>query len=863
MPKTLRSVCLLSALALGAVAPGCGGDDGGPPAPTSRPYDALAYDLRGSFDWARGRLVASEQITLALAETGGPPAVELDAAVEVARVHAAGVDLPFALDPAARTLRVDLAALGPGGGERSFSVEYEAPTSVGLIAYQGRDDDPVRSRVVSTDSEPADGVNWLVARHVPSDRARWSVELTVEPDEDVVANGARVADEAAGGKRRVRYEMPQALPTYLMAFAAGQIERRERAGGRVPLAVWHRRGLAFEPERHLDLLAELMATFEARLGPYPFDSYAVVLLPLQPGGMENATVTFNVETSGQGAISFGLNAHELAHHWFGDWVTMRGFDDVWVKEGMATLLAAEALRPRSDAEGKGRLFGRHFDFDPDDAVVDRALAGQAKYTSGPYTRAAWLITQIRAAVGEEAFWGSLRAVLADHPLGDVDGETFVRAFAPTLDEASIQKVLATLEQKAPPQIGVVSADGAGGALRLSLNDPSGVLLAPLGVTLVDAAGQATAYALAPGGSIDVTVPAGGYLAPDEGDVHPNWSRSFAVDPDAYSGVLAPSLWPTAPAALAALGSRSAAHQEAALFTSGLPPAVGPAEFAAFYAQLDSPRARSYAEFVGCYALAAAAGEGDSVAEAAWVAALAPVLAAPAQLSFSPDLASCGTALAEQLAPELLGLAVAPDAANAGRTSYLLSFDYGPEASFSLASHVAAAAPSLLLRDRALLRLAYQAEGRFYTPVPAEQAPPWKALFREKLAAATSATRFNIVWRGVRGLVDDGALAAAGQKLRSINLSDDTRRQVACEAYTIAAARPAAWDEFRQAAEPGADLGPRTAEALADPAVCATMTAAVGALAAPGGPARGAGAGAGGAARGAYRGHAHLAGEGGF
>src|SRR5207245_2462397 len=126
--------------------------------------------------------------------------------------------------------------------------------------------------------------------------------------------------------------------------------------------------------------------------------------------------------------SFVLNAHELSHHWFGDWVTMRRYEDVWVKEGMATLLEAEAQRTRRDRANTGRLFGHDNSFSPGDAIVDPDLHGLGKYTSGPYQRAAWTITQIRALVGETAFWASLRRVLAEHALDSITGEEFVRTF---------------------------------------------------------------------------------------------------------------------------------------------------------------------------------------------------------------------------------------------------------------------------------------------------------------------------------------------------------------------------------------------------------------------------------------------------
>ena len=82
----------------------------------------------------------------------------------------------------------------------------------------------------------------------------------------------------------------------------------------------------------------------------------------------------------------------------------------------------------------GRLWDDSLAFTPGDAIVDDTLHGLDKYTSGPYERAGWMITQLRAKVGEAAFWDGLRGFLAAHALGSATGEQFLRSFG--LDEPS-------------------------------------------------------------------------------------------------------------------------------------------------------------------------------------------------------------------------------------------------------------------------------------------------------------------------------------------------------------------------------------------------------------------------------------------
>jgi hypothetical protein len=684
--------------------PGCAG---------TRAYDAIAYALSGQYDWTNSRLVASEEITLTL-PAGAGPVVELDATMQVTAVHAGSQRLAYAAVGA--TLRVDLGPLTPGTSPVTFTVDYTAkaasvpPFYESLWETSSTARDPVRARVVFTDSEPHRGRNWLVQKDDPSDPALFSVALTVAADEDMVANGDRVSDEVVAGGRRVAYALDVPIATYLMAFAAGQLEHVDRpTGSSVPLALWYRRGLAIDPAPTLDAVADAMATFEALLGPYPFPRYAVVLQPMPGWGMENATITIESEDFDQDPSStFELNAHELAHHWFGDYVTMHGYDDVWIKEGMATLLAAEADRGRSDVEGRGRLLASTFAFGRWDAIVDTSLTGVAKYTSGPYLRSAALITQIRARVGEAAFWAHLRQFLADHAWGSATGEQFVRAFAPDLTEPEILQVLAILPQVAMPSLAAQLLTGAGAPVaRLTLADPDNLLLVPYQVTVVDAAGAVTTHMLTPGFPLELVVPVGGYIAPDEGEVHPDTPVAAGIF-RALSTVLQPT--PGTPAG-DLFASRSASHQERALRFGGLPP-LAPAGFQAYYDSLDSDLATVEALAAACHLVATL----PAAERGPWISALAPIFQAPRSTRARTGFLACGPALGATLLAELQALAAAVGPTQMARLEYLLWFDYDAAGQAAIAQ-VAGSGPSLRLRDQATARIAAQPLAAAATSLP--------------------------------------------------------------------------------------------------------------------------------------------------
>ena len=769
-------------------------------------YDAKSYEVVGRFDWARRLLIAKERVTLST--VSNPGFIELDAAVDIKGVQGeGGASLPFVVTP--NLLRIDVSSLQASEGTLSFTIVYEAPTSEGLVASVSRDDDPVTSRVFYTDSEPFYGTLWLPAIHKPSDRAEFKVELTVGANEDVVANGTRIKDEMRDGQRVVGYEMTNPIPTYTMAFAAGELEHRDRTTGRVPLSVWFRRGLVLEPNDMLDFLTEAMATLESLVGPYPWPSYAVVLLPEFSGGMENTSITFTTETSGQANVGRSLQAHELGHQWFGDWVTVATFDDVWIKEGMATLLAPEVDRARRDADNQGRRFGSSFNFSGTDAIRDRSLVGIAKYTSGPYGRAGWLLTQIRERVGEAAFWQALRQVLTRYALSSIDSESFVRSFG--LDEPTVQKILRLLDEKRTPAVAITtSAEGTATRVTLSLTDPGATMIAPVTVTVVDAEGQATSSSLTPDAPLMISVPSGGYLSPDETEVHPDWRASFTTSSEDYAK-LVPLFFPASDAARAVFLARSAAHQERAIDQTIQALGkldVAPAAFAGFHGELDSIVARRSAGLAGCYAL-------KMPGNGAWSEVLGPILSNPAITTPATGYAACGTEFASRtFGAELASLAARIDGASASRFVYLSSFDYGALATLDALSQVAVRGGSLQLREQALGRLASQVTNASYTPVTQDDAPSYRDFFRARLADAKSANRFQTVWRAVVALRDDRALTIAATKLHTVALSDNVQRTVVCDAYTIAlAVRPDAWSEFQQAAQPWDSLGAPARAAL--------------------------------------------------
>jgi len=184
----------------------------------------------------------------------------------------------------------------------------------------------------------------------PSFKIPWRVTLTVPDGLLALGNAPLARDSSAGGWRTVTFAETPPLPSYLVAFAAGPFDTLAVTGTSVPCRIVAPRGGAAHGAEAArvtpPLLAALEAWFEERI---PFDKLDLVAVPeFWYGAMENpGAVTFAESrllldparaTAGERARLARLVAHELAHMWFGNLVTMAWWDDLWLNEAFATWL---------------------------------------------------------------------------------------------------------------------------------------------------------------------------------------------------------------------------------------------------------------------------------------------------------------------------------------------------------------------------------------------------------------------------------------------------------------------------------------------------------------------------------------------
>jgi len=813
-----RAACLC-ALSLAA---GCSRPD-----PTEEDHiDVERYDLKGEFNWNRNVLSATLDITLQITVDGLEHIVLDSAITEVKSVRIVGGDkLSFEADNAARKLRIDVSSLGAKSGDKiAIAIDYEAAAGPSLVALPPREGDPLAVRALYSDSEPEGARLWMPCHDRPSDRAVFSADLLIDASEKLIANGTLVSDAPEGAGHRMKYATGYTIPTYEMAFAVADFEVETVTKGDLPVSIWHRRGLPGDYASTLGELSQAIGAFEKLLGPYPFEKYALVVLPDFSGGMENAGITFQTESSVQ-ALSGDvlLSTHELGHQWFGDLVTVATWDDVWIKEGMATLLAPEGARAHLDESGKGTLNGDMFAPLNGEAIRDRSLAPADKYTTGPYDRAAWLLTQIRSVVGEEKFWATLRGILDKHRFGTISTDEFLDAFTPALGADLAVRARRAVDARALPSLTIPR--GGAGAPTVTLSDPDGAFLAPLDLRWVDVDGTTRTQTLEADKTLTLPLEGDEYLILDPSDRHPAWDIFLdpSVSNSPYNEVMLSLTVPEDPKQVASFLDIGGTSQLLGL-QQGLPPIL-PVELVSFIEGLDEDTARVMAIRAAC---STGAKEADPAGKAAWATAITTQIKTPSStwgLDFrgqTHGYDDC-TGVVE---PDLLFASeykkLQTDASVSGdgdaRLTFLAQFTISPKLALSTWGNVARTSSSLRAR-----RLAIRYLWQYVINAEPAMLLELRALFVDVMTHSEVALVLRSAITGVSrsaaktAAENAAALDGLGRLLEN-PMTKSVHWAAACTAFSLTGKDGAAFSAFGAKLNK-ANLSPAAQAALLAPAIC--------------------------------------------
>ena len=529
---------------------------------------------QGALWWHAARSVTIDEVTVRRGDAAIAVAAQLPAAGG-GDVVGVALAAPLAAGPA--TVRLAFrAALGDG---------------VGVFR------DPAAGRLVATHFEPEHARAGFPCLDEPRWRAPIALTLRTPDGDGAYANTPEVGRVREGDWVVRRFAPTPPLPTYLVAFAVGALVEVAVPGAPVPTRILAPPGTA-----HVDLvradLAELMVAssrFVERAWPWP--KLDVVVVPSLPVAMENPGLVTIAGAWLEGAGTADgrahleqVVAHELAHAWFGAWVTPRTWSELWLNEGLATWMADRVTRRRArghraDAD---RIVARRAALAADDAPGARPLRPRevaqprALFDAVTYHKGAAVMHALEAWLGDATLAAGLTRYLDAAPWSTATTDDLAAALTAVAGDRPVADVVDELTRRAGvPAIAVT---------RICAPDAASLRVLPLG------ANRLTPVCLrwggADGGRACVVVDGATTIA--VGARCPPW---HLVEPDGYAR------WRVAPAAWASLA------------TAPLPPS---ARLASLDAALDA-LADGAGDLDGTLALAGAAlthGDAPTAAAAA-------------------------------------------------------------------------------------------------------------------------------------------------------------------------------------------------------------------------------------------------------
>jgi aminopeptidase N len=327
------------------------------------------------------------------------------------------------------------AAVSRRGGEMTVTpaapIASDAAFSV-VVAYHGRPHPIGGVGWIRTNdgtaafSEPNGSPSWFPCNDHPSDKATYSFTATVPRSYRAIANGRLDSVQRHGGSTTFAWHEPQPMATYLATVTVGHFKIKRSLVNGLPAWTAVAAGEGRRSRRSLRKLPRIISLFSSRFGAYPFSSAGSIVIP---GKSETALET-QTKPVYLGAPFPVVVAHETAHQWFGDAVSLLQWQDIWLNEGFATWVTwmwegqadDGALRQTFNIVYRRakKFFGRGFWKLPPGAPGPKKLFSSAVYYRGGMT-----LEALREKIGDAAFYATLRDWVSQHLYGNGTTQQFI------------------------------------------------------------------------------------------------------------------------------------------------------------------------------------------------------------------------------------------------------------------------------------------------------------------------------------------------------------------------------------------------------------------------------------------------------
>jgi aminopeptidase N len=415
-------------------------------------YDQRNIKLDLRFDWAQEQAIGTATITLSPV-VRDLSRVEFDAAYMTVSAAALGSGTPLKFDYDATREKLSVLLDRPYQPAEEITVVISYHTNQpppekrvglgggGLSFIKPRADEPSRPRQVWSQGEAETNHLWFPCFDHPNDFVTSEIVATVEKPLGVISNGRLISQkENPDGTQTFDWRIDEPHATYLTSIIVGDFVPIMGDYSGIPVMTNVYRNEIEEGKLTTARLPEMVKFFSEKTGvKYPYAKYAQTTVRDFGGGMENISATTQTDNMIHDArteldqTSDGLQSHELAHQWFGDYVTARSWSDIWLNESFATYFQALwdehslshddflYLDVRENQENYYAAWSRG----QRRPIVTRNYADpDAVFDTYAYPRGGAVLHMLRTFLGEDNWWRAINHYLTKYAHQPVETAQF-------------------------------------------------------------------------------------------------------------------------------------------------------------------------------------------------------------------------------------------------------------------------------------------------------------------------------------------------------------------------------------------------------------------------------------------------------
>jgi aminopeptidase N len=375
------------------------------------------------------------------------------------------------------TLVVFPAAALPFGDSLTFTVAYHGKVVNGQgLTYITQDGLPRRPRQIWSQGEDHNNHYWFPTFDFPSDKMTWEMVATVPRGSMAVSNGRLVSDKASGATRTLTWSQEQPASSYLVSLIVAPLARIHDSWHGIPVDyyVYHEDSLLAWPLFHIT--PDMIDTYSRLTGVnYPWAKYAQTTVADFFGGMENVSATTLLEPLPDAAAyqdrpwyRWILIPHELAHQWFGNYVTTENWANTWLNEGFAEFMPGQYWGAKLGAHAEQDYYAEEYrQYVETDGARSMPLASLG--SNNIYPKGALVLEMLKQYLGPQRFWASIHTFLIRHAFGVATTEDLRQAFLATTGENLDRFWSEWMYQAGYPQLEVAASyDSAAHVLALTI-----------------------------------------------------------------------------------------------------------------------------------------------------------------------------------------------------------------------------------------------------------------------------------------------------------------------------------------------------------------------------------------------------------